>query len=361
MTQTRQTPPQSIPRKRKQHSRTGNGRGMLYVMLALAVILLVFMVAVYPVCMVGAPETAVIRIPRDATEKNVNDSLTKYFGADYTAKVMRLVKIRRPDFSQRHGAYEIKQGANALSAMRSLTSGAQKEITVTVNGYRSLNLLIDNLARKFDFSADDLFNALYTPGFLESYGLTRDQALALFVDDSYNAYWSFSPSQLLKKFGDNYLRIWNEERVKRAAALSRTPAEMMIIASITDEETNALQEKGTIGRLYINRLDKGMRLQADPTVRFAVGDFTIRRVQGADLRFDSPYNTYTHKGLPPGPIRTTSLKTIQLILDARPNDYLYMCAKEDFSGTHNFAADYGTHSQNALRYQHALDERGIKK
>ena len=134
----------------------------------------------------------------------------------------------------------------------------------------------------------------------------------------------------------------------------------MIICSIVDEESNAKSEKGTIGRLYINRLKKGMKLQADPTVRFALNDFTIRRVTRNHLTVDSPYNTYQVEGLPPGPIRTTSVETIDAVLNSQPNDYLYMCAKEDFSGTHNFAADYATHQENARRYQNALNERGIK-
>ncbi|MDE6028396.1 MAG: endolytic transglycosylase MltG, partial [Muribaculaceae bacterium] len=130
--------------------------------------------------------------------------------------------------------------------------------------------------------------------------------------------------------------------------------------SIVDEETNAKEEKGAIGRLYINRLKKGMKLQADPTVRFALNDFTIRRVKGEHLKADSPYNTYRYPGLPPGPIRTTGKTTIDLLLDSAPNDYLFMCAKEDFSGTHNFASTYAEHQENARKYQKALDVRGIK-
>lgn len=347
--------------KKTSHSRVGiSGRGMLYVMLALAIILIVFMIAVYPLVMIGAPDNAWIMIPRNATEKTVSDSLSKHLGPDYTSKVMRLVKIRHTDFDKRHGAYRIEKGTNALSAMRRLTSGAQSPIKITINGYRSVHRLIDKVALKFDFDADSLRNALYDPGFLDTYGLTQDQAIALFVDDSYEAYWSDTPKHVLEIFGKNYNKLWNPDNTKKAKELGLTPAGMMTVASIVDEETNNEGEKGTIGQLYINRLRKGMRLQADPTVRYAVGDFTIRRVHGANLHFDSPYNTYIHKGLPPGPIRTTSSKTVKLILDSPANEYLFMCAKEDFSGTHNFAVDYGEHTRNALRYQHALNERGIK-
>ena len=134
----------------------------------------------------------------------------------------------------------------------------------------------------------------------------------------------------------------------------------MIVASIVDEETNKADEKGKIGRLYINRLNKGMKLQADPTVKFALGDFSLRRIRKNHLSVNSPYNTYRNTGLPPGPIRTTSVATIDRILDSEPSDHIYMCAKEDFSGYHNFAASYSEHMANARKYQQALNKRGIK-
>lgn len=332
---------------------------MLYVMLALAVMLIVFMVALYPVVMAGASKTATIHIARNATQQMVGDSLTRYFGAGYATKVMRLIRLRKTDMSKRHGAYEIPEGTNALSAMRKLTSGAQTPSRFTLNGYRSLDSMLERIALKFDFSADSLRNALYDPKFLNTYGLSRDNAMAIFLNDSYEAYWSATPEQVLAKIGDNYARLWNDGNTAKAKGLGLKPAEVMILASIVDEETNAPSEKGDIARLYINRLNKGMRLQSDPTIRFALNDFTIHRVKGADLNVKSPYNTYMFAGLPPGPIRTVGRGTVDAILNSRPNNYLYMCAKEDFSGTHNFATDYEEHMRNARRYREALDRRGI--
>ena len=312
-----------------------------------------------PLVLSGADTETVIRIPANASARNVSDSLSKYLGPSYASKVMRVARLRGSDFSSRHGAYLIPAGTSPLRAERKLSQGAQQPLTVTINGFRTLANLASKVSNRLDFTPDSLLNSLNNPAVLKKYNLSPRQSLALFVDDSYQFYWSASPDELIKKIGDNYLNIWNADRTAKAKALGLTPAEVMTICSIVDEETNKADEKGAIGRLYINRLKKGMPLQADPTVRYALQDFTIRRVKGEHLKTDSPYNTYRNKGLPPGPIRTTSLRTIDSVLNSSPSDYIYMCAKEDFSGYHNFAATYDVHMANARRYQKALNERNI--
>ena len=152
---------------------------------------------------------------------------------------------------------------------------------------------------------------------------------------------------------------WNAERVARAHALGLTPVEVATVASIVEEETAKADERGKVARLYINRLRKGMRLQADPTVKFASRRFDLRRIAGDVLKTDSPYNTYMVQGLPPGPIRVASKSAIEAVLDAPEHDYIYMCAKNDFSGYHDFAVDYATHQANARRYQAELNKRNI--
>lgn len=309
----------------------------------------------------SAPATAMIRVPADATPEILRDTLTKYFGESYTSNVMHLVRLSGRDLKTRHGAYLIKEGTSALKAQRTITHGAQTPIKVTVNGFRDFDNLCSRVANKFDFTAAQLKQAATASSTLSRYGLSRpEEAPVLWVDDTYEFYWTDTPERVVEKVASNFTGFWNEERTAKAKALGLTPAEISIIASITDEETNLAEEKGKVGRLYINRLQRGMKLQADPTVRFAANDFSIKRVTSKHLSIDSPYNTYRVKGLPPGPIRTTSKATMQAILDSQPSDYLYMCAKEDFSGGHNFAADYAAHMANARRYQAALDSLGIK-
>lgn len=349
-------------KNKKEHPRPGvTGRRMLYIMLGVSLLLIIFLVVAYPLVMTGAPRTAVIRIPKGATEITVRDSLARHFGDEYAGIVMRAASLRRIDYGRRHGSYEITEGTSPLSAMRKLTSGAQTPVRITINGYRSLPLLLQNVADKFEFTVDSLAQALYDKDFLDSYGLTPDNAMAIFINDTYEVYWSATPREVLEKFGKNYRYLWNEGNRAKAAQLGLHPEQIMIIASIVDEETNARSEKGTIGRLYINRLHKGMRLQADPTVRFAIGDFTIQRISNEDLNVTSPYNTYRNDGLPPGPIRTIDKRTVQNILDSKPHDYLYMCARETLDGTHNFAETFDEHTRNALKYRQTLDKLGISR
>lgn len=305
-----------------------------------------------------APSSAVVRIPANASKEQLCDSIWKYLGEPYAKKVSRLVALRGTDLSTRHGAYLIEAGMNPLTAARRLTSGPQEPLTITINGFRLLPVLEEKVAARFDFSKEAISDVLADPAVVTEYGLTPEQAMALFLNDSYQFYWNATPAEVVAKIGANYNDVWNRERRAKAEALGLKPADVMILASIVDEESSKLDEKGKIGRLYINRLKTGMKLQADPTVRYAGGDFSVKRVKNPNS-IQSPYNTYIHQGLPPGPIRTTSVETIDAILDSTPHDYLYMCAKEDFSGYHNFAATYAEHQANARRYKRELDRRGI--
>ncbi|MDE6856965.1 MAG: endolytic transglycosylase MltG, partial [Muribaculaceae bacterium] len=239
-----------------------------------------------------------------------------------------------------------------------LTSGPQAPLTITINGFRLLPVLEEKVAARFDFTQDSIASVLADAGTLKEYGLTPEQALSLFINDSYQFFWNASPAEVVKKVGAHYDEVWTTERKAKAKALGLSPADVMTLASIVDEESSKLDEKGAIGRLYINRLQRGMKLQADPTVRYAGGDFSVKRIKNPNS-VESPYNTYIHMGLPPGPIRTTSVETIDAILDSKPHDYIYMCAKEDFSGYHNFASTYAEHQANARRYKRELDRRGI--
>lgn len=345
--------------KKKNKSKADNGNRWVYWVIGAIAVVVMASIAVYYCLLAGqSPSSAIIRIPASASDSQLNDSISKYLGEGYAKKVTRLIKLRGADLNSRHGAYLIEAGMTPLNAMRRLSGGRQEPLTITINGFRLLPVLEEKLAARFDFSQDSIASALSDDELISQYGLTPEQALALFFNDSYEFFWNASPEDVVKKIGAHYLDVWTSERRAKAGALGLSPAQVMIVASIVDEESNKLDEKGTIGRLYINRLQKGMKLEADPTVRYAGGDFSVKRVRNP-RSVESPYNTYIHAGLPPGPIRTTSVETIDAILNSEPHDFIFMCAKEDFSGRHNFASTYSEHQANARRYKRELDRRGI--
>lgn len=347
----------------KKDSTRGNShasRSVLWILIIVAVVIGAGMITISSYMVNGSEKDVTIRVPKDATLQQVEDSLLKYYPEDYTKKVMNLLRIGGFDPEERHGSYFLPKGATPFATMKKISRGAQSPIRITVNGFRSLDYLAERLSKKMEFSKEDFIKAATDPQFLAQYGLEPEDALCLFFDDTYEVYWTSTPEEVLKKIGNNYMGFWSEGRKKQAADLDVTPAQMMILASIVDDETNQVLEKGRIGRLYLNRLDANMKLQADPTVRFALNDLSIRRVTNEHLKVDNPYNTYRYAGLPPGPLRTTSRKTVSEILNSQPSTELFMCAREDFSGFHNFASTYEEHLENASRYQKELDARGIK-
>ena len=190
--------------------------------------------------------------------------------------------------------------------------------------------------------------------------ITPPELFCIIIPDTYEFYWTMSPEDFLRRMKTASERFWNDERTKKASAHGLTPKEAVTLASIVEKETAQDDEKPTIAGLYLNRLHKGMKLQADPTVKFAVGDFALRRILNRHLQTPSPYNTYMHEGLPPAPICLPSRASIEAVLNAETHNYIYMCAREDFSGHHNFAETYAEHQDNARRYTRALNERGIR-
>jgi UPF0755 protein len=207
----------------------------------------------------------------------------------------------------------------------------------------------------------DIANLLTEKSILQEYNFTKQTLPALFIPNTYQVYWNISAKDFLNRMFKEYKRFWTEERQNKAKAIGLTPIEVSILASIVEEETNNKSEKPMVAGLYINRLKKGMPLQADPTVKFAWQDFTLRRITNKHLTIDSPYNTYKIIGLPPGPIRIPSPEGIDAVLNYSKHNYLYMCAKEDFSGTHNFASTLSEHNRNARKYWDALNKRKIYK
>lgn len=263
-------------------------------------------------------------------------------------------------YKPRTGCYRIEPGDKALNVYRALRNGAQTPIMLTVPQARTMERLAGRLAGKLMLDSAEIAGTLRDSAACGRYGFTTATVPALFVPNTYEVYWDMSVNDLLGRMKREHNAFWNEERRQKAEAMGMTETEVATLASIVDEETADNGEKPAIAGMYINRLRIGMPLQADPTVKFAVGDFALRRIYNEHLKTDSPYNTYRNTGLPPGPICIPSIAGIDAVLNYTKHDYLYMCAKEDFSGTHNFAATYSEHLKNARRYIKALNNRNIR-
>lgn len=304
-------------------------------------------------------DTAKLYIPESVEKDSLKHLLNKSLGDDFGDRVYTIFSLRDGDAGRAHGYYEVKPGDRAWSVANRIRTGTQTPRKVTFNNIRTMDQLAERLADKFEWRETEFLEAADT--LLPTMGFTRKEWFpAAFVPDSYEFYYTDSPERVIRKLVEYRNKFWTDERRKKAESLGLNPVQTATLASITEEETAKTDERGKVARLYLNRLDKGMKLQADPTVKFALKDFSIRRVLKSMLGINSPYNTYNVNGLPPGPIRIADKSAIDAVLNAPRHNYLYMCAKSDFSGYHDFSTDYDTHLAFARAYQQKLNELNIK-
>lgn len=267
--------------------------------------------------------------------------------------------IIKYDKSIRPGRYEITSGMSNFSLLRRLISGRQTPLNLTFNNLRTKADLAGSLSNQIMADSLDILNHLNDTAFLAKYQLTPETSVCLFIPNTYEVFWDMDSEELFERMNKEYQAFWTEERKAAAAAIPLSLTEVSTLASIVEEESNANAERPTIAGLYLNRIKQGMPLQADPTVKFAVGNFGLKRINSTHTAVKSPYNTYQNTGLPPGPIRIASSSGIKAVLKYEKHNYIFMCAKETFDGTHNFAATWEEHQRNARKYQQALDARNI--
>ena len=260
----------------------------------------------------------------------------------------------------RTGRYAVHEGENLFNLYRRIRNRQQAPLLLVINSPRTLDLLAQSLGKQLMLDSAEINAKLNEPDFATQEGFTKETLPAMFIPNSYEVYWNITLDDLMDRLHKEYNHFWNSNRKTKAKALGLTPLQVSTLASIIDSETAYDPEKSSIAALYLNRLRLGMKLQADPTVIFAAGDFSIHRVGGKLLKNPSPYNTYQHEGLPPGPIRIPSIAGIDAVLTPDSHPYIYMCAKENFSGSHNFAMSLGEHRINANRFQQALNARNIR-
>ncbi|MDB5156882.1 MAG: putative aminodeoxychorismate lyase [Mucilaginibacter sp.] len=259
------------------------------------------------------------------------------------------------------GKYRLHEGMNNRKFIRMLQLGEQEQVDLTFHVFRTKQQFVGFVSKKLEADSLTLLRYLDSADFVKQFGLDTDNAFVMVMPDSYKLYWNIVPDKFFKRMYAHYENFWTPERKQQAAAINLTIPQVSILASIVDGEAVYDDEMPTIAGLYLNRLRKGMKLESDPTIIFAMNDFTIHRVLNKYLLVNSPYNTYMHTGLPPGPVMLPSVNAVKAVLNYQKNDYLYMVAKEDFSNRHNFAVTEAEHNINAQKFRKALDEHNIKK
>jgi len=335
---------------------------MLLVFLGLVVMVLVvykFYGRIFEANVSLDEEQALFYIPTGSDFEFVIDQLDKE-GIIENRKSFRWVAVKKGyDMNVKPGRYKINNGISNNVLVNMLRSGRQDPVMVVFNNVRTLDQLAGKVSRYLE--ADSATFASYLSGadLVPKYGLEPETFTTMFIPNTYEFFWTTTPEDFTERMAKEYKKFWAGERDRKARQMGMTRSEVVTLASIVDEETLFDDENQRVAGVYMNRLEKGIPLQADPTLKFALGDFTVKRILNEDKKIDSPYNTYKYRGLPPGPISIPSVSAIDGVLNYEKHSYIYMCAKADFSGYHAFAKTLSQHNQNAREYQKELNKNRI--
>ncbi len=304
-------------------------------------------------------EDTYIHIRTGATFTEVLDTLEKRkvlhdrLSFAFVAKLMKYQDRVKP------GRYKLTKNMSNIEAVRKLRSGDQDAIKFTFTNIRKKQDLIDVIGTKFEMNAADLSLLLNNPEFLKPYGFTPENVMSMFIPNTYQMFWTTDAKGFFERMNKEYKKFWTPERVGKAQTAGFTPTQISIIASIVQEETNQNDEKSRVAGVYINRLNSGMKLQADPTVKYALDSFEMRRILIVHTQTDSPYNTYMYEGLPPGPISLPSIVTLDAVLNYEHHKYLFFVADMTKPGYHIFKENYRDHVNTANKYRNNLNKRGL--
>lgn len=300
-------------------------------------------------------EPTEIFVPTGSSYEALMDTL-RSAGVENMAMVEAIAQVRKLSEAVKPGRYVVPAGQSAKGLVDRLRAGNQTPINITFNNIRTLEQLSGRLAEQIEADSVTILNHLGDKDIAKGYGIEPEEMIGLFVPNTYQVWWNISPQALTDRMKREWEKFWNKERTEKLERTRLSAMEVMTLASIVYEESKIAEEMRKIAGVYINRLRRGIPLQACPTAKYAVGDFTITRVLHKHTQTPSPYNTYLHRGLPPGPICMPSIVAIDAVLDFEQHSYLYFCAREDFSGRHYFSRSLAEHNRYAKRYTDALNQ-----
>ncbi len=303
----------------------------------------------------------ILYIPNGTTLTTLTDSLATNQLLQSTSSFKRTATLMSfADAAIKPGRYNLSSSPSNRAIIQKLRLGDQEAIDLIINNGRTMQEVCDNIADQLPLSSAELYDYFMSPNLLKEWKTDKQNVIGKVLPDTYKVFWNITPEQLAVKLQREYAKYWNTERASKLEQLGLTKAETTTLASIVQKETNANEEKPTIAGVYLNRIARGMLLQADPTVVFATGKFDLKRVLNKHLRMDSPYNTYKYAGLPPGPICMPSKPSIDAVLNHAKHKYLYFCAKPDYSGLHDFSSNLVQHNNYANKYRRWLSSQGIR-
>jgi UPF0755 protein len=351
----------------KKKTKKGKGKGIRIGISLIAVLAFIAAFFVYFIFLSSGTkfnqDEAIIFInDKNANQQFVKKEIQKKLHSAHYTTFLALAEWTGYWKNIKTGRYIIKDGMGVFSIFQKLNTGKQDPIKITINKFRTHQQFANFLGKKLEYTSSDFLQFMDNNDSLSFLGLNKESLFTLIIPNTYEFYWNTKPKAFFSKMNKEANKFWNEKRLEDLQQIGISKEEVITIASIIEEETNDNTEKPTMASVYLNRLKKGMPLGADPTIKFAIGDFTIKRVtlKHINSTATSPYNTYKNKGLPPGPICTPSIASIDAVLKGEKSDYLYFCAKADFSGSHSFAATAQEHLENARKYRKALDSLGIR-
>ena len=355
-----------VAKKRTSTKRGRVSHKKIISLFAISLVLLVFMwVALQYYNRIWGPnvhtteKTVEIFIPSNPTYEEVY-ALLEFSGALISMDDFDWV-VQRKGAQDRFegGHYLLRNGMSNNDIVNMIRAGRQSPVKVTFTNVRTAEELAGQLSSRLEPDSLEFLASFKNDSLLAIYNVTKSTLFGNILPNTYEMWWTTTPENFLKRMFREYDLFWNDERKAKAENIGLTPQEVLVLASIVDEETVKADEKARVAGLYLNRLQKGIRLQADPTIKYVMNDFSVKRILTKDLRIDSPYNTYIYAGLPPGPIRMPSIQGVEAVLNFEKHNYIYMCARDDFSGYHSFARTLQQHNQNADRYRRALQKLKI--
>ncbi|MDA3883080.1 MAG: endolytic transglycosylase MltG [Bacteroidales bacterium] len=344
-----------------RHSKK-NRKTLRYILIIITLLIIIFSWKTYSIIFrtnISLPESTYdFTIPSQSTLNSVSTKLSDEVSVRNIHDFTLLAQFLNLDSHIYPGLYTLHDNMSNKDIILLFRSGKRKSVRLQIPFSRFARDIIQDIAPLIEAKYDDLMKLLTTESYIDSLGFSRYTIISMFLQDTYFFHWNTSAREFFERMNKEHHIFWNTERLQKAQKIGLTPTEVTTLASIVEQETNQNIEKPRIAGVYLNRLRINMPLQADPTVKYAIGDFELKRIRSKHTAIDSRYNTYKYTGLPPGPICTPSKTSIDAVLNYETHSYLYFCAKPDYSGLHAFAKNYPEHLRNARKYQRWLNQEG---